>query len=124
MAADGVVLVAQPDHQDHIEGRGRVLHVRIIIVIVHDRASYLEELRHDGFHADEGQDDGEEGGRREGDVRVELEHLQQVHDEDEDLVLGVSARREIQSLSQEEIWYLSSIEMDTVKMIMTTAAAT
>lgn len=35
VAADGVVLIGQPDDEDDVEGRGRV----------------VEELRHDGLHA-------------------------------------------------------------------------
>ena len=41
VAADGVVLVADPDYQDHVEGGGCV----------------LEELGHDRFHPDQGEDD-------------------------------------------------------------------
>ena len=74
VAADCVVLVTDPHDQDHVEGSGGV----------------LEELAHDGLHAHQGQDDGQERRGREGDVGVELQHLQQVHDEDEDLVLGVA----------------------------------
>ena len=73
VAADGVVLVADPDYQDHVEGRGCV----------------LEKLGHDRLHPDQGQDDGEEGGGREGDVGVELQHLEEIHDEDKYLVLGI-----------------------------------
>ena len=74
VAADGIVLVTDPHDQDHVEGGGGV----------------LEELAHDGLHADQGQDHGQEGGGGEGDVGVELQHLQQVHNEHEDLVLGVA----------------------------------
>ena len=74
VAADRVVLVADPHDQDDVESRGGV----------------LEEFAHDGLHADQGQDDGEERRGGEGDVCVELQHLQQVHDEYEDLVLGVA----------------------------------
>ena len=66
-------LIADPHDEDDVECGGGV----------------LEELRHDGLHADEGEDDGEERRGGEGDVGVELQHLQQVHDEHEDLVLGV-----------------------------------
>ena len=38
---------------------------------------------------DEGEDDGEERRGGEGERRVEFQHLQQLHDEDEDLVLRV-----------------------------------
>ena len=74
VTTDGIVLVADPHDQDHVEGGGRV----------------LEELWHDGLHADQGEDDGEERGGREGDVGVELQHLQQIHDEHKYLVLGIS----------------------------------
>ena len=38
---------------------------------------------------DEGEDDGEERRGGEGERRVEFQHLQQLHDEDEDLVLRI-----------------------------------
>ena len=52
--------------------------------------NHLKELGHDGLHAHQGEDDCQERGSRERDVGVELQHLKEVHDEDEDLVLGVS----------------------------------
>ena len=73
VAADGIVLVADPHYQDDVEGRGRV----------------LEKLRHDRLHPDQRQDDREERGSGEGDVGVELQHLEEVHDEDKYLVLGI-----------------------------------
>ena len=38
---------------------------------------------------DEGEDDGEERCRGERECRVEFQHLQQLHNEDEDLVLRI-----------------------------------
>ena len=38
---------------------------------------------------DEGEDDGEERCRGERERRVEFQHLEQLHDEDEDLVLRI-----------------------------------
>ena len=73
VAADRVVLVTDPDYQDHVEGGSGV----------------LKELGHDGLHTDQGQDDSQEGGSGEGNVGIELQHLEKVHDENEDLVLGV-----------------------------------
>ena len=74
MAANSIILVTKPDHEDDVEGSGGV----------------LEELGHDGLHAHQGEYDRQERGSRERDVGVELQHLKEVHDEDEDLVLGVS----------------------------------
>ena len=56
----GIVLVTKPDHEDDIEGSCCV----------------LKELRHDCLHPDQGKDDSEQGGSREGYVCVELQHLQ------------------------------------------------
>ena len=54
----------------------------------------------------EGQDDGEQGGCREGDGSVELQHLEQLHDEDEDLVLRVPQQhRDGHSLKNKETYY-------------------
>ena len=59
VAANGIILVTKPDHEDDVEGSGGV----------------LEELGHDGLHAHQGQDHRQQGGSRERDVGVELQHL-------------------------------------------------
>ena len=59
MAANGIILVTKPDHEDDIEGGCGV----------------LKELRHDRLHAHQGQDDREQRCGGEGDVGVELQHL-------------------------------------------------
>ena len=76
VAADGVILVTDPHYQDHVEGGGGV----------------LEEFAHDGLHAHQGKDDGQQGSGGERDVGVELQHLQQIHNEHEDLMLGVAKK--------------------------------
>ena len=61
MTTDGIILVTKPDHEDDIEGGCGV----------------LKELGHDGLHPHQGEDHSEQGGGREGDVGVELKHLQE-----------------------------------------------
>ena len=52
--------------------------------------AYLKELWHDSLHTHQRQYYSQQGGRREGDIGVKLQHLQQIHYEDKYLVLGVA----------------------------------
>ena len=74
MTADGVVLVGYPDDEYDVECRGGV----------------VEEHGHDGLHADERQYDGEQRRGRKRHRHVHLDHLEQVDDEQEDLMMRVA----------------------------------
>ena len=108
VAADGIVLVTDPHNQDHVEGGGGV----------------LEELAHDGLHTHQGKDDGQQGRGGKRDVGVELQHLQQIHNKHEDLMLGVAEQhRDGDGLWRDQIMLSCRMERILTNTIMTRAAA-
>jgi hypothetical protein len=63
VAANRIVLIGYPHNKDNIEGGGRV----------------IEELGHDGLHADQRQDHCEQRGSWKCHRHIELDHLKQIN---------------------------------------------
>jgi len=71
-----IVLICDPYDENDVKGRRGV----------------VEKFRHDGFHSNECQNDGQQRGRRKCYYGVRLQHLEQINDEHEDLVMRVSEK--------------------------------